>query len=186
MPGASKVFGNAQATMGKVLSFIQVAGWAIIAGWALLRLGLIAQQYQADRRIPRNKSDALLVCLLALLALRCWAIDLYWVTSASMEPTLLPRDVVLVLKRPLWRSPAQIGDIVIFDDPTGRKGNLVKRIGSATEYGPPTAKSDEYFVFGDNRSNSMDSRAFGPVSSGSIRGRALAIIFPLSRAKWLP
>ena len=31
---------------------------------------------------------------------------------------------------------------------------------------------DEYFLLGDNRADSNDSRAFGPVSAGLIKGRA--------------
>ncbi len=34
-----------------------------------------------------------------------------------------------------------------------------------------TLKSDEYYVLGDNRPNSSDSRAFGPVRGTNILGR---------------
>lgn len=36
------------------------------------------------------------------------------------------------------------------------------------------------FVMGDNRSNSDDSRGFGPVPADSVIGRAFALIWPLS------
>ncbi|MFN4294860.1 MAG: signal peptidase I [Thermoflexales bacterium] len=39
---------------------------------------------------------------------------------------------------------------------------------------------DEYFIMGDNRSFSQDSRAFGPVTADKIVGRALLLYWPLS------
>ncbi|BCX03306.1 MAG: hypothetical protein KatS3mg053_1244 [Candidatus Roseilinea sp.] len=43
-----------------------------------------------------------------------------------------------------------------------------------------TLGEDEYFIMGDNRSFSQDSRAFGPVTSDKIVGRALLLYWPLS------
>ena len=43
---------------------------------------------------------------------------------------------------------------------------------------------DEYFLLGDNRADSNDSRAFGPVPEGMIRGRAWFRCWPPSR--WRP
>lgn len=42
---------------------------------------------------------------------------------------------------------------------------------------------DEYFIMGDNRTNSADSRLYGPVPFMSITGRACAIVFPPRRAE---
>lgn len=44
---------------------------------------------------------------------------------------------------------------------------------------------DEFFVMGDNRAESFDSRAFGTVKREDIRGRAFAIIWPLDALSWL-
>ena len=40
---------------------------------------------------------------------------------------------------------------------------------------------DDYFVMGDNRCNSEDSRLFGPVPRSKIVGRVFVIVWPLSR-----
>ncbi len=43
-----------------------------------------------------------------------------------------------------------------------------------------TLGPDQYYVMGDNRPNSSDSRMWGPVSGGSIIGKAWLVSFPLS------
>lgn len=43
-----------------------------------------------------------------------------------------------------------------------------------------TLGEDEYFVLGDNRSVSKDSRAFGPVKKSEIDGRAYFTLFPFT------
>jgi signal peptidase I len=39
---------------------------------------------------------------------------------------------------------------------------------------------DEYFVLGDNRNNSLDSRKIGPISDDHIRGKVLIRAFPFN------
>jgi signal peptidase I len=51
-----------------------------------------------------------------------------------------------------------------------------------TDYGPTVLSDDEYFVLGDNRNNSSDSRSWGPIKRNDIIGKAWFIYWPPS--KW--
>ena len=48
---------------------------------------------------------------------------------------------------------------------------------------PFTIPPNKFFCIGDNRSNSIDSREFGPVDLEYIEGRVVMIWFPLDRIK---
>ena len=46
-----------------------------------------------------------------------------------------------------------------------------------------TLKEDEYYVIGDNRAASTDSRVFGPIKKEDITGKAILRIWPLNKLK---
>jgi signal peptidase I len=52
--------------------------------------------------------------------------------------------------------------------------------------GPMTLGSDMYFVMGDNRPNSQDSRSFGPVAGDRVIGRVIMRYWPLNMIEFYP
>ena len=59
------------------------------------------------------------------------------------------------------------------------------RCGSHTDMAPLVVPEHMVFVMGDNRVQSFDSRDFGPINTGKIRGRAFVVIWPASAWAWL-
>lgn len=53
--------------------------------------------------------------------------------------------------------------------------------GNTSSYEAITLKDDEYFVLGDNRVVSLDSRIIGPVKRKDIKGTTNFILYPFNR-----
>ena len=53
------------------------------------------------------------------------------------------------------------------------------------DFPPVTVPKDSLWVMGDNRTNSSDSRVFGPIKEDTIVGRAILRVWPFSRAAFL-
>lgn len=71
------------------------------------------------------------------------------VIGHSMEPTLRHKSMVIASSIPFFFGKPKIGDIVILK----RNGYIIKRI--------TKVKKDKFFVLGDNKKESTDSRDFG-------------------------
>ena len=76
------------------------------------------------------------------------------------------------------------GDTLYVNDQPVREPYVkTSSIGSAVTR--RTIPTDQVFVMGDNRNNSTDSRAFGPIPEDTIVGRAFVKIWPLNSFRFL-
>jgi signal peptidase I len=130
----------------------------------------------------------------------------FQVRGSSMEPTLHDGQFLVVSKVTYWLSSPERGDIVVFRPPNGLSDDYIKRIvglpgeqvritkGHVRVDGVPLEEtyvvnlsnysgswkldSDEYFVLGDNRSNSSDSHTWGTLPGENIIGKAWLCYWP--------
>ncbi|MGA9351634.1 MAG: signal peptidase I [Anaerolineae bacterium] len=132
----------------------------------------------------------------------------------SMQPNLYRGYRVMAEKVSYHLHPPHRGDVVIVDRP-GNEVSLIKRVvalpGETVEvrgghvfidgqpieepwvtnfggpsYPPTVVPPDHVFILGDNRSNSRDSRAIGPVPMDTIKGRVWLVYWPLDQIKLVP
>ena len=122
--------------------------------------------------------------------------DIYFIPSPSMAPELLPGDYILINSKKYINSPPKKGDIALFKHPkdnskvfikrvvgiSGEKLGVTKNIIRPLDKDTETSKyrvfniePDYYFVAGDNRQFSRDSRHWGPVHKDKFIGSAIYI-----------
>ena len=63
----------------------------------------------------------------------------------------------------------------------GKKIDDIYGNGESSDYAKRKLEKNEYFVLGDNRENSMDSRTIGPIKDTQIEGTTSFVIFPFNK-----
>ncbi len=136
------------------------------------------------------------------------------VRGSSMTPGIQDGDRILVEPWSYLLGPIERGDVIVLRYPLDPEIDYIKRViglpgdrvdlarGQVWVNGvrldePYVAAVDpsstlsivveagNYFVLGDNRPRSSDSREFGLVPEGHVRGRVDLRLWPLGRAGWV-
>lgn len=119
----------------------------------------------------------IIILALLILVLRIFVFDVVKVKGNSMYPTLNNNDIVVVNKL----AQIQNNDIIVLKNPIA-KGYIIKRVikssGNYIYYKNKKIilKNNEFFVMGDNRNQSTDSRNFGIINLDMIVGVVQLII----------
>lgn len=145
------------------------------------------------------------IIILVVLFIKMFIVSPIRVNGASMNPTLKDKDIMLLDEISYRFSDIERFDIVVVKEDDEY---LIKRViglpGEKIEYKDNKLyingkykkeefkhevtrdfavelENGEYFIMGDNRINSTDSRVFGPVSRDEIIGKTTFTILPISR-----
>jgi len=153
------------------------------------------------------------IALIVALVVRSCVFSMVRVEGDSMLDTLKNGDIMFVTMFDRFLGDYERGEIVICNYPNA-KGYRVKRViglpgetievkGQQTyingelleeeyierlpraDYGPVTLGEEEYFLMGDNRTVSKDSRhsEVGPIVKKEICGVVRAVVFPISEIR---
>lgn len=132
--------------------------------------------------------------LIVVVFMRLWILMPLPVVSSSMELALNQGEWVLFIRSSALIKAPQKGDLVVcyFADPAQysikriqglpNEDLLVKDALGDRKF---TLGDNNYFVSGDNESNSLDSHFYGPLERKQIMGKALFVIWPLSALRWI-
>lgn len=157
--------------------------------------------------------EIIIVAVASIFVIYGFIAQPFLVQGASMEPNFSNGDYLLVDEITYkFKSPVR-GEVIVFRNPRNESEFYIKRvIGLPNEkvdiknnkvfingvelkegYLPADLKingdssfdlkPDEYFVMGDNRSQSYDSRSWGPLKQYEIVGAARLRFLPLTKLK---
>ena len=145
-----------------------------------------------------------ILVIVAILLVRTFIVTPVRVSGSSMNKTLKNGDIMLLYKL----SDIKKEDIVVVSKKMDGS-TIIKRVialpgdtieckdgiiyindkeykdkyayGITNDFDRVILKDDEYFLLGDNRIVSRDSRYFGPVKEKYIEGKAEFVIFPITK-----
>lgn len=90
----------------------------------------------------------------------------------------LPDETIMIREKKVFVDGVELDEpYVIHADPSifPAQPGLPEPYRSRDQFGPYVVPRDSYFVMGDNRDRSNDSRYWGPVRRGLIKGRAFLV-----------
>lgn len=148
-----------------------------------------------------------IIILMVVILIRTFIVTPIKVNGQSMYDTLNGSEIMILWRtKDIQRYDIVVADLI----ENGRKTDtLIKRVyglpgetisyedgiiyingkkiedsyayGKTDDFGPITLGSDEYFLLGDNRGVSLDSRIFGPINKKHIDGKTDFIIWPFKK-----
>ena len=160
---------------------------------------------QNEAREGYRKVIFLLAAFAVILAFRSYVMERVIISGNSMFPTLCNADVCMAWK--LDREPerneivlAKVNGATVIKRVVGlpgdplsvSEGRLLVNGNFVTDYDfeieepglledEYTVPPDSYFLLGDNRAESVDSRAYGAVERSRIRGIVILRFYPLTK-----
>jgi signal peptidase I len=133
-----------------------------------------------------------LIAVLIVVPIRLWIAQPFIVSGKSMEPTFHNGDYLIVDELSYNFNEPQKNDVIIFRYPLEPSKYYIKRIEGLpgekikTNGKEITLGENEYYVLGDNRGASSDSRSWGPLKENFIVGRAFVRLWPFNNLGVLP
>ena len=165
--------------------------------------------------LAREIIETIVLTVVIFVAIH-YSVQTFRVDGDSMKPGLRTDEYVLVNKLAyLFHGPSR-GDVIVFHYPVDPNQDFIKRViglpGDTINVTPNQImvngvtldekayisapmnatprifklQAGEYFVMGDNRPFSSDSRTWGPVPSNYIIGKATVVFWPLSNWEVIP
>jgi signal peptidase I len=175
---------------------------------ALEELGHQADRRASFKAMLREVVETAIMTLVIFLLVRA-GFQNFRIEGQSMETNLHNGQFLIVNKLVYYLHPPQRGDVVVFHSPQNPRKDFIKRVvglpgeevqlidgqvyvdgvrlyetyisnQGSRSWGPEVVGDFQYFVLGDNRDNSSDSRSWGMLDGNAIIGKAWFSYWPPS------